>query len=181
MENAAKALLIAGSIFLAIALITFGIYIYQSMHNMANAQDEKRDQEQLVAFNKKYEAYNKSVMYGTEIITVMNMAIEDNKKIYNATDLNNLKINIDFEFEVTDVYIYNTETGRRDQNSTAAFIFRNEYNIATYASHIKTNTERFNDFKRRIFKCDNIDYDPQTGRVYYMHFTEQKLNDYTHK
>lgn len=82
MENASKALIIAGSIFLAIALITFAVYTYQSLHNMANAQDEKNAQEQLVAFNKKYEAYNKSIMYGTDVITVVNMADEDNQR-YN--------------------------------------------------------------------------------------------------
>ena len=157
MENAAKALLIAGSIFLAIALITFGVYIYQSMHDMANAQDEKREQEQLVAFNKKYEAYNKSVMYGVDLITLMNMANEDSIK-------NGYDISIEFKFKTATSYTNNTDI---------------YYGLSDY-NQFKDNEDAFNDFKRRIFKCekDQRSYD-NYGRICIMRFIEVELTDYT--
>ncbi len=80
MENASKALIMAGGIFLAIIILTLGVYVYTSIHGIANSQDSKKLQEQLVAFNKKYESYNKSIMYGADVITVINMSYDDSQK-----------------------------------------------------------------------------------------------------
>lgn len=81
MENAAKALLIAGGVLLAIITISLFVYMITATSRMAQAQDEKTALEQLVAFNNQYEAYNKRVMYGTDVITVVNKAIVHNEKM----------------------------------------------------------------------------------------------------
>ncbi|MBQ3145315.1 MAG: hypothetical protein IJB90_01855 [Clostridia bacterium] len=80
MENAAKALVIAGGILLAIMTLSLLVYMTGVTSRMAQAQDEKKEAEQLVAFNMEYEAYNKRRMYGVDVMTVVNKAIN-----YNAT------------------------------------------------------------------------------------------------
>ena len=77
MENASKALLIAAGIFFAMLILTMIMYMSSTITEMGEAQESKRAAEQLAAFNAEYEAYNKKLMYGTDVITVINKAKED--------------------------------------------------------------------------------------------------------
>ena len=132
MENASQALLIAGGIFLVIVIITLGVYIFGSLHNFSDMQDQQTAQQQIASFNKSFEAYNRSVMYGTDLISVMNKANDHNRahkesievkfkiegtvytiddyenEIKNSSVLDNFKMKI---FKCTYVG-YSNETGR---------------------------------------------------------------------
>lgn len=91
MENASKALLMAGGILLAMMILALLVYVATSMSSMAGSQDRRIEAKQLEDFNKTYEAYNKTRMYGTDIITVVNKAEDYNTK--NDTE-EQYKINI---------------------------------------------------------------------------------------
>lgn len=78
MENATKALLISAGILLALMTLSLIIYVSTATTRLVDAQEKKKAEEELTAFNKEYEAYNKTRMYGTEIITVVNKAIDYN-------------------------------------------------------------------------------------------------------
>lgn len=81
MENAAKALVIAGGILLAIMTLSLLVYMTSATSRMAEAQDQKIEHEQLVAFNSTYEAYNKNRMYGVDAISVAKKAINYNIRL----------------------------------------------------------------------------------------------------
>lgn len=81
MENASKALIMAGGVLLALLIITLCVYLYSSMTSLADTQDKKQAEKQLFAFNSEYEAYNKNRMYGTDVITVVNKAINHNRNM----------------------------------------------------------------------------------------------------
>lgn len=99
MENASKALLIAGGVLIAIIIITMFIMMFNRMTNLQKEQEEQIKIEQLAAFNAEYEAYNKKIMYGTDVITLINK-VEDNNlnagsddyKIILNIDLNGTQI-----------------------------------------------------------------------------------------
>lgn len=95
MENAAKALLIAAGILFALIILSLVVYMSTATTRMAEAQDEKVAAEQLAEFNRSYEAYNKRRMYGTDIITVVNKAINYNDKLTESET--NKAINIEIE------------------------------------------------------------------------------------
>lgn len=92
MENASKALLIAGGMLLAMMILMLLISLATTITDVAESQDKKQLTEQLVQFNKQYEAYNKTKMFGTDVITVVNKAIDYNKTL--DTDEEEYKINI---------------------------------------------------------------------------------------
>lgn len=81
MENASKALLIAGGILLSIILLSLLMYMFTSANTMAEAQDNKNLNKQINDFNKSYTAYDKKRMYGTDVITVVNKAIDHNRRM----------------------------------------------------------------------------------------------------
>ena len=92
MENASKALIMAGGVLLAIMILSLLVSVGISMSDMVGAQDEKTATQQVQQFNESYLAYNKSKMYGIDVITVVNKAIDYNTKL--GTDDEEYKINI---------------------------------------------------------------------------------------
>ncbi len=79
MENASKALLIAGGILLAILTISIFFFSFRNASSMAGSVQEDWGQKELIAFNTRFEAYNKKLMYGSDIISVFNQAIDNNR------------------------------------------------------------------------------------------------------
>ena len=92
MENASKALMIAGGILFSILILTMIVYISTETSRFAKMNSDKKLVEEIEAFNKGYLAFNKSRMYGTEVISVYNKANEYNRKLDDA-DINN-RVNI---------------------------------------------------------------------------------------
>lgn len=84
MENAAKALIIAGGILIAILILSLLVYAFSTNRKMAMQQEKIRLAEQAAEFNSGYQAYNKKVMYGADVISVINKAAEYNKDITDS-------------------------------------------------------------------------------------------------
>ena len=80
MENATKALLIAGGVLIAIIILSMFLMMYNRVSEMRNAQEEQKKIEQLMAYNAQFEVYNKKLMYGADVITLINKVVENNKK-----------------------------------------------------------------------------------------------------
>ena len=78
MENASEALLIAGGILLGILTITLLVYMFGNLSNMESADMARVEQERLNAWNAEWEAYNKRLLYGTEVLTVIKKAEQKN-------------------------------------------------------------------------------------------------------
>ena len=125
MENASKALLIAGGILLALMTLSLVIYMSTSTTRIVQAQNEKKVAKELQSFNESYEAYNKRLMYGTDVITVYNKAADYNKKgesfiSIKVYDKNGNEISISYEKEfknkvfecLDDAIEYDNETGK---------------------------------------------------------------------
>ena len=111
MENASKALIMAGGILLSIMILSLLVYVGTSMSDMAESQDRKLLTQQIEEFNKGYLAYNKTRLYGTDVITVVNKAVNHNKTV-GATEADPYYINVivktQDEFKTTGTVI-NTE------------------------------------------------------------------------
>ena len=67
MENASKALLMAGGILIAILVIGLVVYMFNTSSNLKKTSEDTELVEQIAAFNKEYEAYNKKLMRHTRI------------------------------------------------------------------------------------------------------------------
>lgn len=109
MENASNALLMAGGILLAIVVISIFILSYNNIVNMKEAELQQEIFKEVEYFNAPFLAFNKKVMYGTDVISILNFAIDNNRK-------NNVTIGedcyVDVSFKLTKdsiqdrVYLY---------------------------------------------------------------------------
>lgn len=125
--------------------------------------------EQLAAFNKQYEAFNKKLLRGSDIVSVINKAL-DNNKIYGPNGYDEPNYRIDIVFEMKEAVVYT-----KGDKSTSSFRINYPYSQTEF-NNIKTDTEAFTDFKRRIFDCVEVKYHETTGRINYMKFVERKLS-----
>lgn len=170
MENASKALMIAGGVLIAVLIIGLLVYMFASGGGLAKEKEQQELILQMKAFNEQYEAYNRSLLRGTDVISVMNKAISNNTK-YGLSGSNEPEYQIQVEFEMKEELVY-TQSGTASVN----FKVGERYNIDSFSS-IKNNTEAFTDFKRRIFDCKEVRHHKTTGRVNYMLFIERKMSD----
>lgn len=83
MENASKALMIAGGVLIAIIILAMFLMMFNRIASIEEEQEQKNKMEQLAAFNSEFEAFNKKVMYGTDVITLINKVAENNRKYSN--------------------------------------------------------------------------------------------------
>jgi hypothetical protein len=124
MENASKALLIAAGILFAILILSLILVVSNNMRDLANADDERIAARQLAAFNAEFEAYNKRAMYGTDVITLVNKAIDNNIKL--GVDVDESRWFIDVELKVIEDMkstriIETISNGRKERNEDFTF------------------------------------------------------------
>lgn len=98
MENASKALLIAGGILLSLLILSLLVMLLSSISSSKLTEEEKLAAKELKEFNDQWEAYNKKVLYGTDLISVVNKAIDNNKKM-DLLETNRYYVNIHIDFK----------------------------------------------------------------------------------
>lgn len=167
MENASKALIMAGGIIISVLLISVLVYMFSNNATFFDTQKKIEITKELTEFNSKYEIYNRKLLRGTDVISAINQAIDNNKK-YEGQD----EYKIEVEFEMVESLVY-TKNGTKENIS---FKTGTKYNISDFEK-IKNNTDAVTDFKRRIFDCTGITYSKETGRVNKISFLEKELSE----
>lgn len=141
MENASKALVIAGGILLAVLIISVMLYMYTAIGKASQREQDVLKTEELSAFNKQYESYNKSSMYGTDVITVLNKAIDNNKKYGNQSGYTiEIFVTIIEDMYTTEyTYTFDEDTGK--WNSTSKTISNDTNPILKKGTYTTSSSE----------------------------------------
>ena len=79
MENAAEALKIAGELLIGLLLISLFIFVFNRISSIEDSKSQQEAIQQTTDFNKKFNAFEKSSMYGTDLISVLGLAYANNK------------------------------------------------------------------------------------------------------
>lgn len=103
MENAAKALGIAGGVLIAIVILASLLYTFKRMSQIPEQQEYQKEVQELSKFNQQFEAYNKKLMYGVDVVSCLNKVIDNNKKSKEYADgAYDIKISITINSPVYD-------------------------------------------------------------------------------
>lgn len=155
MENATKALIMAGTLLISILLITFLIFFMRKGASASAEYYSTMTDAELAKFNAQFEVYDRDDNIFSNIITVVNLANDINKKNENSSS-NQIEIKV-----------------YKDSNKTQPLDLNNIYKDATTYS----NVEKRNDGKlhnQYYFDCDKITYNDVTGKVQSMDFIIEK-------
>lgn len=141
MENASKALLMAGGLLIGLLVISILILTFSKIGDYSNSIDEQKAQSEVAAYNKQFEPYNRDDVTLTELKSLWNKIQSINKKYpeYNInTNIEEVYPNIDKDFKERD----------------------NKGNLVI--------SERARNIMR--FKCIIIEYGGADGRISQMNF-----------
>lgn len=83
MENASKALIMAGGVLISMLVIGLLVFFFNNLSDLQNIEQTSDEIQQIAEFNKQYEVYVRDV-YGSELLSIANK-IED----YNKRESNN--------------------------------------------------------------------------------------------
>lgn len=105
MENASKALIMAGEILIGILILGLLVYGYNNLSYFSKEQETETEKKQLAAFNMEYESYNRKLLRGVDVISLMNKAISNNEKYKDNLEY----YGIDITFEMVEAVSYKKE------------------------------------------------------------------------
>ena len=131
MENASKALIIAGAILLAILLISLGIMIFNQAQDTVN--NSGMSQAEITAFNNKFLKYEGKGKTGSEVKALVNEAMVSNAEDNNA----HRKIGIALVYN-NGKWKANLLTSANNKVDTTSIKESNSYNIKM--SYYKSNS-----------------------------------------
>ena len=93
MENATKALLIAGTVLISLLVITVGIFAFKQMSDYQKSKSDLINEKQIAKFNEGFTQYISNETKGIDIITLANKVIDFNSRKeeegYGVIDYNN--------------------------------------------------------------------------------------------
>ena len=177
MENASKALLMAGGVLIAVITIALLVQSFGVISSFQKSQLTEEEQAQLVAFNEQYTKYLGQYVYGTEVISVINKSL-DNRSYKITTKIKFANNGAGYSYKG---YKYNTTTNRYDeidvniQKGTTLIVENDEENNSTVNNFIDSFVSAGN-LNTMAFKCTNIGYDSY-GRVNSITFEEKQWGD----
>lgn len=95
MENASRALLIAGTILISILIIGIFVYLFRAGGSLGETYDKKQTVEQLELYNSKFEEYTARDCTIMEIISLLNLAYNVNSSSrYDLNEVVDIQINV---------------------------------------------------------------------------------------
>ncbi len=167
MENASKAIIIAGGILIALVLISLLVMLFNNIGDVYSAEGQALSEKQLQEYNKKFNNYNRS-LYGSELLSLANLVEEYNQKLIDEEngekgplyEKNSIKVYVSFykdivgEQDENGKWIY--ETFHAGKKSLEEF---KEYNDTIEANIKKeTNPENCNKLKSALREIRSLPF-----------------------
>lgn len=92
MENATRALLIAGGVLIAILILSVGVYLYVLYSNQTQQYNEVISLTELQKFNRKFEVYiGRKDIRAQEIVSIVNLAKENSGQVQIYLGINKIE------------------------------------------------------------------------------------------
>lgn len=123
MENASKAILIAGGVLMGVILLAALVMVFTSFGGVFEEQGEALTVEQLEKYNRQFNTFDRS-LYGSELLSLQNLLEDYNSRVLENTDENYRREN---EIKVTvKLFDYSAEP-IKDNNGNV--VGRNKYKL----------------------------------------------------
>ena len=147
MENATKAMLLAAGVLIGVMIISLGVALFAELDTYVQSSQEQIRFNEQNSFNAKFTKYIRDDLTIQDIITVANLANENNNS-YNAT-----------------------EDERGNQGSFYLAVYLGGIAIEGDIQDITVDLLTDN---KKVYKCENVDvkFSEKTGRIYEIYFKE---------
>lgn len=96
MENASKALIMAGGVLISLIIIALLVIFFNNLSDLQNTKLTSEEVEQAAEFNKQYDVYARDV-YGSELLSIANKIIDYNKRESDNKGYTKIELEVVFE------------------------------------------------------------------------------------
>lgn len=100
MEHANKAFIMAAGMLFALMVLSLVAFVFGRLTSLPMEEDVNLEASQIAAFNNEYTAYDKKIMYGVDIISVLNKAKSNNDKYVQELFVTGGGYNTDFMIDI---------------------------------------------------------------------------------
>lgn len=104
MENASKALIMAGSVLVALIIISLLVVFFNNIKNLQQTEVTGEQVEQATEFNKPYVAYDREV-YGSELLSIANKIEDYNKRESERKDYTKIELEVIISNDLDATYL----------------------------------------------------------------------------
>lgn len=166
MENASKALIMAGGILIAMLIVGLLVWGYNNISSSQRANAEAEELEQVTEFNLKFEAYNKGSVRGYQMISLANLARDYNTRYLEEDGYYEVEIIA----KMDDGAVLPDATNAQKYANDSSYYDMVNYVEEIYEKQLKTepDSNKRNQFKEMYFECTDViydnEYDSMTGR-----------------
>ena len=94
MENATKALEMAGSVLIGVLLLGCILFAYTRMTELKDTEHKAEVTDQAKDFNLDYEAYNRDNLYGSDMFSLANKLEDYNKKEADGKEYGRIEMKV---------------------------------------------------------------------------------------
>ena len=150
MENASKALIIAGSVLIALMIIGALLLMFSNLSNYQETDTQGTREAQVIEFNNQYETYNHKDVRGSELYSLLNRVIDYNRRQSTAgTGSTDQGQYISYEPMIVEFTIKNDIHTQLSIDGTYRLIKKSKYTSSN------TNNEFENEIKEEIDRLEN--------------------------
>lgn len=128
MENATKALEIAGGVLISLLVIGVIVYFYNNLSSLKQTEENSLAEQQATDFNKDYETYNRDDVYGSELLSLANKMHDYNYKESDNKGYEKIEMSVKFndKIDIFKTYYGNKATYTQDDLTTGYTNLANE-------------------------------------------------------
>ena len=190
MENASKALLIAGGVLIALIIMSLLVVAFTKIGDYQKAQSEGSRDSKLAEFNRDFERYTEDEIKGVDIVSLINKIHDYNTKQSRiasgstATDSTSVDYNIKMQLTVSGLSAFNTKYAYSDDSSNDQLFTSDSFTFNdtnSQGNKIKEQLNRFVDAEGKLSiallkQVSNI-YDPTKSKSDNVANIKEKLID----
>lgn len=134
MENATKALLIAGGVLIAIIIISVLVITLQKTGNVSKSYDKTVQTEEVTTFNSNFTKYLGQKITIHEVVTICNFA--QNNNTHKLSNILGIKTEADIANDIERITTTNDEDGKVVRNQPTYTLKINGYDNNGYVDSI---------------------------------------------
>lgn len=155
MENASKALLMAGGILITLIIISAFVLMFNQIGDYEKAQSSNEKELQLAKFNLDFERYtDDNGIKGIDIISLINKVIDYNKKAENSVTANSVDYNIKMSITASGLENFNKKYAYDKEKDTDSLFPQDSYTF-TNTNELKKMLDSFS-ANEGILGIDNL-------------------------
>lgn len=191
MENATRAIIIAGGVLLTMMLTSLILFVFKQYQEYSTSSENEDRAKKISEFNLQYTNYDREDINGFELISLLNKVIDHNKYGEQKSDLDvfipiEVKVNISkfdniinaklpyqlftknkYEYTQNDMENIFSKIAKIETQYGKTFIQKQVGAMKStqdYADYYYQYYE-YTQFKKSIFKCKKMDFDKQNGGI----------------